>query len=179
MMDEIRIAIAIGVGLVLFSSGCLKLSSPLALEPLLRAIWLGRASPRLVAFLVAGAELLCAVAIFVAPTWGLLAAAGLLATFSVIVAVALRAATAPRCGCLGDLSVTPIGPIHLLRNVLLVVATVFALTGPGDRPLAALPAAGAFAFLFLVVPEAVEALREFRRVVREEVRLTFERGSAT
>ncbi len=179
MMDELRIVTGVAVAFVFFASACLKLSSPLAVEPLLRATGLTRASPRFVSLLVAGAELLCAGAIFAAPRWGLLAGAGLLATFSLVVAVALHAGSRPRCGCLGDLSVAPTGPVHLARNILLLAAIAIALTGPDDRPLAALPAAGILAFLVLVAPEAVEAFREFRAAVREEVRLIFEMESAT
>ena len=179
MMDEVSTVAGVAVALVFFASACLKLSSPLAVAPLLQATGLSRVPPRLAAVVVAGCELSCAGAIFVAPAWGLMWGVLLLVMFSVVLVLALRAGSRPRCGCLGDLSVAPTGPIHLARNALLGAAILIALAGPDDRPLAALPAAGALAFLLLVVPEAVEALREFRAAVREEVRLTFERGSAT
>jgi hypothetical protein len=174
-MDEISSVTGVAVGLVFLVSACLKLSSPLAVAPLLQASGLTRVSPRFVTVFIAGCELICAGAIFVTPTWGLLAGLGLLAMFSIVLVLALRAGSRPRCGCLGDLSVAPTGPVHLARNAFLVAAILIALAGPDDRPLAALPAASALAFLLLVVPEAVEAMREFRAAVREEVRLIFER----
>jgi len=177
-MDALASVAVLAVALVLVASACLKLASPLAIAPLLQAIGVGLPA-RYVAFAGAVAEILCAAVILVAPSWGLLLAAALLTAFTVALVLAVRSGSRPRCGCLGDFSVAATGPVHVARNVFLIAAIGAAFAGSGARPLAALPAAAALAFLVLIVPEAVEAVREFRAAVRQEASAIYEHGGKT
>lgn len=61
-----------------------------------------------------------------------LAAAGLLAAFSVVIGVAIARGRAVDCHCFGALSASPAGPVTLARNVaLLAGAALVAVAGPG------------------------------------------------
>ncbi|MER3466702.1 MAG: hypothetical protein C4340_06245 [Armatimonadota bacterium] len=82
----------------------------------------------------------------------------------------MRQGSRPRCGCLGDVGVARVGGVHLARNLALIAAVFVALGAPEDRPFAALLPAVTLAFLVLLVPEAIEILREFRANVRNELK---------
>jgi Methylamine utilisation protein MauE/AhpC/TSA family len=60
-------------------------------------------------------------------------ALGLLAVFSIAIAVALARGEHPECNCFGAVSARPVGPVTLTRNgVLLALAACVAVLGPGE-----------------------------------------------
>lgn len=118
----IPVAIAVlqcGIGLVFLVAGTAKLldrdsagdtmwvfGAPAAIRSRLRGIL----------FL---AELVVAVAVFVAPRWGLLGAAALLTVFCVVVAGNLAAGKHPECRCFGNLSSGKLSWLTFVRNAIL------------------------------------------------------------
>lgn len=91
---------------------------------------------------------------------GLVLAGGLLAAFGVAIAAALRRGAAEPCRCFGH-SATPLGPRHVVRNVVLVAvagAGLAASTAGGSGSVAAwvvAGAAGALAGLLVVIADDV------------------------
>jgi hypothetical protein len=93
---------------------------------------------------------------------GLLLATGLLVAFSTAVWSAIRRRTTTRCRCFGPTS-TPLGPLHLVRNgLLLAVAAAGAgllLTGPaGPTDPGGLAVAGAAGVVLAAVLIRVDDL---------------------
>lgn len=178
-MTTTRTAVELSLAVVFIVSALLKFASPLAIEPLLRQLGVLSVSPRVASFVIGGAELAAGVAVYASSNWGLISAGALLSIFSVAIALVIRRGSRPRCGCLGDLSVARVSGVHLARNIALLSGALFALNAPGNHSAEALLPAVTLAFLILVVPEAVETIREFRANVRHELRATLEsRGEA-
>jgi peroxiredoxin len=111
------------------------------------------------ALLLPIAELAVAAALVPAATalWGALAAAALLVIFSLAVARALRAGSAPDCNCFGGLTQTKVGRGTLVRNLLLAgLAGLVALGSASREPVSAFhwvtaPAAGDRPVIFLMI----------------------------
>lgn len=68
----------------------------------------------------------------------------LLVAFIAVIAVVLRRGAVVSCPCFG-VTRSPLGPRHLVRNAVLLLAAVVALAGPGSGPLSSevVPAIGA------------------------------------
>jgi uncharacterized membrane protein YphA (DoxX/SURF4 family) len=94
------------------------------------------------------AELAIAVALVAAATarWGALAAVALLLIFSVAIARALRAGSAPDCNCFGGLTQSEVGRGTLIRNLLLGAVAGFVALGAAGQPVSA--------FSWVTVPAA-------------------------
>jgi hypothetical protein len=93
-------------------------------------------------------ELAIAAALVPAATarWGALAAVALLVIFSVAIARALRAGSAPDCNCFGGLTQTEVGRGTLIRNLLLGAFAGFVALGSFGQPVSA--------FSWVTVPAA-------------------------
>jgi len=65
--------------------------------------------------------------------WTALAAAVLLAGFTLLVAVRLRRGDAVPCGCFGETSPAPVGRDTVLRNLLLVILAMVAAADRGQH----------------------------------------------
>ncbi len=88
---------------------------------------LGLPAPDALARLVPAAELLLAVLLVATPPVGGIAALGLLAGFSLVLAGALRAGVTTGCACFGTSPSRPISPRDLLRNAALASLAVAAV----------------------------------------------------
>lgn len=88
---------------------------------------LGLPAPRLLARAVPLVEMAAAAGLVVAPRVGAVAALFLLASFSVVLVVALRRGTAVGCACFGTARTRPVSVVDLLRNVGLAGLAVLAL----------------------------------------------------
>jgi uncharacterized membrane protein YphA (DoxX/SURF4 family) len=101
---------------------------------------LGLPAPTLLARVVPGVEAGLAVALVVVPVWGAGSALGLLAAFTILLAVNVGR-DAPGCNCFGATPTDePVSWVEVLRNLLLGAAAVIATGAP--RPLVpALPEA--------------------------------------
>ncbi|GGO04839.1 MauE/DoxX family redox-associated membrane protein [Microbispora bryophytorum] len=152
-------------GIVFLMSAVSKLRGRAAYEEFTVATRaLTRLPARPVAALVVAAEVAVAPLLAWPPTMlaGFCVALGLLAAFSVAVVVALRRGRRVPCRCFGA-SAVPVGPGHLARNAVLIVAAaagaVHAGTGavPADLGAAGLAgaalAAGAAAVLLSAIGE--------------------------
>src|SRR2546423_8351675 len=128
------------MALVFALSAVMKLISPQSVAPLLDA-GAPRLPPLPVALGVGVLELGCAVGIALAWRWAWLVAAMLLLAFSAALAVAVSRGLRPRCGCLGDLTDSPVAGVHVARDVLMLVLLALTAGAPPDRPLAAVPGA--------------------------------------
>jgi Methylamine utilisation protein MauE len=161
---------AFGVGLVFAASGFGKLVAPSSVASFLEAlnVWV---HPARVGIAIGLIELATAAAIMAGFFWAPVVAIGLLMIFSGgLVAVLVRGRRA-RCGCFGDVTSSPVGPMHILRNLVLV-GLAGAAIGSSDRPLRALPAGVLLAVLCILTPEFVTFVRDLHTVARREVALT-------
>lgn len=138
---------SVAVGLVLLVAGAAKLRQP-AWPATAAAFgaprWLAAVIPwvevAVGALLVTGAGL----------PWTALGAAGLLTSFTAMVALRLLLGQAVPCGCFGETSPRPVGVDTLLRNLVLLGASLAAvLTGarPGGPASVVLGVAAGAAFL--------------------------------
>lgn len=101
------------------------------------------------------------------PALGLALSGVLLAGFTAVIVVSMRAGTRVPCRCFGG-SAEPLGPVHLMRNTLLLAVTAtgwIAHTLPsGDPPVAGLVVAGSAGFvgavLLIVFDDIANLLRE-------------------
>ena len=127
MADQIRWASGALVGLVLVVAGTIKAAGP--------ARWSAEASalgvPSVVVKVLPVVEVVIGalVIVGVARPWPALAALALLVVFTGVLARVVGRADAPSCACFGGWSRRPIGPRHLIRNAVLIVAAVIAVTG--------------------------------------------------
>ena len=159
---------------VFATSGTLKIISSAAADGLVNEFVGSQRVVRLTSSVVAVAELIAAAGILAAQSWAIPVAGGLIATFSVAILVVLWRGRRPRCGCLGDLSVSRVGHLHLVRNLAVLGCIGAATASPNERPIAGVLPAVALTFILLVGPEAVDMYRQFRTNVRAEVRAVFE-----
>lgn len=127
-MQWVGVAAAVVVGIVFVVAGAAKLAAGPAWPANARDL---RAPPWAIP-IVPWLEMLvgATLAAQVAPPYPAIAALVLLTTFSVLIAVRLRAGERPACACFGQWSASPLGAHHLLRNGALaglaVVAAVLA-----------------------------------------------------
>lgn len=63
--------------------------------------------------------------------WVALTAVATLVVFTVVIAHRLLDGSRPPCACFGARSSRPLGPRHLVRNVVLLVVAVVAVVGTG------------------------------------------------
>lgn len=142
----------------------------------------GLGIPRRLAFALAPAELAVAALLAVPGTAaaGAVAALGLLALFSAVIAANLAAGRHPACPCFGA-GTAPIGPLTLLRNGALAVAAAGVLVAgaqAGHRwPAALAPgsfAVGALLAALLAAPLVVVLLRRHGRALARADRLAGE-----
>jgi uncharacterized membrane protein YphA (DoxX/SURF4 family) len=110
-------------------AGLAKLRRPAATGTTFRA--LGLPVPGVLARLVPATELGLAGALVLRPRAGGLVALAVLAAFTVVLAVAVRRGSAVRCGCFGSAGGDPVGPADLVRNALLAVLALAAVTAAG------------------------------------------------
>ena len=126
MADFIRWASGALVGLVLVVAGTIKAAGP--------ARWTAEASalgvPSVVVrgLPVVEVDLGALVIVGVGRPWPALAALALLMVFTGVLARVVGRDDAPSCACFGGWSQRPIGPRHLIRNAVLIVAAVIAVT---------------------------------------------------
>jgi methylamine dehydrogenase accessory protein MauD len=133
----VRVALAAMFALAAVS----KATAPSATRATLGEFGVPQRLARPFAWLLPASEALIAVALLVTPSarLGGVAAAALLALFTVGVGVNLARGRRPECNCFGAVHSAPIGPTTLARNAVLVgVGVLVAVAGPG---------AGAFAWL--------------------------------
>jgi uncharacterized membrane protein YphA (DoxX/SURF4 family) len=124
-MDTVGLVAALVTGAVFVLAGASKLALGRAWPA--QAGELGVPSP--VAVVVPWVELAIGAALVVrlAGALAAVAAIALLAVFTILIAVNLRAGRAPVCACFGAWSATPLGRGHLLRNGALTAVAVLAL----------------------------------------------------
>jgi hypothetical protein len=138
-MAYTALACQFAMGLAFAVSGISKVAGPKAFAEFTASVGtLGRVPPRLrapLAAVVVVLELAVPVAL-ATPAAGaaFMLAAGLLVAFSAAVWSAIRRRSTTPCRCFGPTS-TPLGPLHLVRNGLLlavaVVGAALLLAGPG------------------------------------------------
>lgn len=140
-------AAAVAAGLVLLVAGAAKLRQP---EWPATAAAFG--APRWLAALLPWAEVAVGSLLVTGAglPWTALAAAGLVTSFTAMVALRLLLGHRVPCGCFGETSPRPVGIDTLVRNLVLLAVTaaaVFTGTGGGGPASVALGVAGAVAFL--------------------------------
>jgi hypothetical protein len=172
---EFGAAIAFGLALVFAASGVGKLVAPSSVASLLEAlgVWIDSRRAGVAIGLV---ELGMAAAIAAGLPWAPLVALALLAIFSGGLLVVLARGRRARCGCFGDVTSSPVGLMHILRNLVLIGMAGAALAS-SDRPVHALPAGVLLAILCVLTPEFAAFVRDLHAVARREVALT--RGGPT
>lgn len=136
-MNDLAYLSGVVVAATLGWAGVSKLGTPDLVAARFRELGLGPASGVL-AIVVPPTELLVALALVTVPSVGGLAAAALLAMFSVVLVRVAGREEPIGCACFGGTSDRPVGPIDLLRNAALVGASLFAMTSTPTAP--ALPA---------------------------------------
>jgi len=154
---------ALALAGVLAVAGLSKLSAPARTAATFAA--LGLPGPERSARLVPAVELSLAVALVVVPPVGAAGALAALAGFSVVLARSVRAGVQVGCGCFGSAGDEPVSFVELVRNGLLAVLALAALTTTG-------PATPGLADVILVSTAAVVAL-----MVLELVRLKRDLGT--
>jgi uncharacterized membrane protein YphA (DoxX/SURF4 family) len=130
-----------------------KIARPASTASAFRALKIP--APDLLARLVPLAELVVAVLLVAVPPAGGVAALALLAAFTVVLVVALRAGIRAPCRCFGGVREVPPSGSDVLRNAMLAGLALAALGagGPG------IPSAAAFGLVGAVVGGGVVALR--------------------
>lgn len=89
---------------------------------------LGLPQPRIVAIVVAMAELMVAVVLIVRPSWGGVAGFALLIGFTTYLVSLLRSGKQLGCGCFGSTSTEPVSIADIGRNVALLGLAALAAT---------------------------------------------------
>ena len=92
---------------------------------------LGLPRPELLSKLVPLAELATAALLVVVTPIGATVAFAILLGFTVFLVQLIRDGVSAPCNCFGATSDSPVGPIHLVRNGLLLGCAVLALFSPG------------------------------------------------
>jgi uncharacterized membrane protein YphA (DoxX/SURF4 family) len=110
---------------VLLWAGVAKLSRPLGTAASFAG--LGLPAPRVLSRAVPFAELATAAALVVAPRVGAVAALALLASFTVVLVVALRGGVEVGCACFGSARARPVSVHDVARNVGLAALAVVAI----------------------------------------------------
>jgi hypothetical protein len=133
-MSHVLVASQVLLATVFVVSAYSKLRSRTALRSFVATLRLLPGPARFAAAMAAVAmEIVAAATLIVLPHMGLAASGMLLIAFSMWIAVSLRWGQREPCQCFG-VSATPLGPVHLIRNglLLLVVALGWvALMFPG------------------------------------------------
>ncbi len=125
----------LGLGLTFAVAAGAKLADLAGVRATLRSFGVPERSLVGAAIALALTEAVVAALLIATPTAsaGALAAAGLLALFSLGAAVALRRGERPECNCFGQVSSKPVGRHTFVRNAILAaIATTVALGGGGD-----------------------------------------------
>lgn len=124
-MGVVRVVAGVVVGLAFVIAGASKLAVGEGWRHQAAALgappWSVRPLPWVE--LVVGAGLLARLA-WPVPVW---AAVGLLVAFSALIVARIREGHRPPCACFGAWSSTPIGPVHLIRNAVLLALAILAL----------------------------------------------------
>jgi len=124
-VSSVAATAAVLLGLVLIAAGILKLADGDA--------WPHQAAdlavPRPLALVVPWVELVVGGALVgqIAMPLTAIAALALMVAFTVVLVLRLRAGQRPPCACFGRHGNRPLGPYHIVRNVVLVVVGVLAL----------------------------------------------------
>ncbi|MEM7275441.1 MAG: MauE/DoxX family redox-associated membrane protein [Actinomycetota bacterium] len=92
---------------------------------------LGLPRPRWWAAAVPVAEAVTAALLVLAPGWGGVAAATLLAGFTANLATVVRSGRVAHCACFGGASTEPVSVRHLVRNAVLLIPALAASTVDG------------------------------------------------
>lgn len=135
-MEYVAIVCRLLIGVVFAASAATKLIGPSAFNAFVTSVRQMRVVPgnaaRPVAYVVVAAEALIValVAIPLASTAvaGFAIAAGLLAAFAVGITISVRRGERTPCRCFGK-STTPLGPIHVVRNIFLICVTFLGIVG--------------------------------------------------
>ncbi|MBB3729022.1 MauE/DoxX family redox-associated membrane protein [Nonomuraea dietziae] len=134
-MSHVLVASQVLLAVIFVVSAFSKLRSRTALRSFAATLGMLPGPARLpAAAATAAAEVAAAATMMVFPPIGLAVSGMLLIAFSLWIAVSLRGGRREPCQCFGA-SATPLGPVHLIRNglLLLVVALGWAtLMFPGD-----------------------------------------------
>ncbi len=124
---------ALALALVLATAGALKARDPRGSKAGMAR--LGVPLPAVMARVVPIAELATAAMLVGAPRIGAIVAAGLLASFTVVLVAAIRSGRDVSCGCFGSASEAPVTWATVARNgALLVVAAMAATTSTPRVP---------------------------------------------
>lgn len=167
---DLGAAAAFGVGLVFVVSGFGKVVAPSSVASFLEAIGVS-GDPRRTGGAIGLIELATAATIFAGLPWALVVAMALLLIFTGGLAAVLVRGRPARCGCFGDVTSSPVGPMHILRNLVLIGLAGLAL-GSSTRPVHALLAGVLLAVLCILTPEFVTFVRDLHAVAMREVALT-------
>lgn len=134
-MQYVAIGCRLLIAVVFIASASTKLVGPTAFGAFARSVRTMRVLPaawsRPVAYLVVAAEVLSALLVLVPlalpAVAGFVVAAGLLAAFAVGITINVRRGDRTPCRCFGK-STTPLGPLHIFRNIFLICAAALGAT---------------------------------------------------
>ena len=126
-MDVVALIASVVLGLVFVVAGASKLAAGEQWYTDARAL----GAPRIVAPVVPWVELAVGATLIVrlAVPVPAVVAAVMLVSFSVLIALRLRAGERPSCACFGAWSASEIGGGHLVRNAVLLAVAVVAMFG--------------------------------------------------
>ncbi|WP_163507366.1 MauE/DoxX family redox-associated membrane protein [Fodinicola acaciae] len=135
-MDYVAIACRLLIGVVFAASAATKLVGPSAFTAFVTSVRQMRVVPgtfaRPVAYVVVAAEALIVVLVAVpyagSAVAGFAIAAVLLAAFAVGIVISVRRGERTPCRCFGK-STTPLGPVHVVRNIFLICVTIAGAAG--------------------------------------------------
>lgn len=120
----------------------------------------GLPRPWLVARVVPGVEAALAVGLVLTPAGSAVLALALLTAFTVLLATRLRrGAVGIPCGCFGGWGGSTLSWVDVLRNALLLIAALIAITGDLPRR----PGSGAIALAVVAISAAAVLLRRLRQ----------------
>ena len=142
LTSSVPVVLRMVVGASLAAAGCLKLDNPSSLRPAFQSLGLaGNQGLVFAAWLLSASEMSVGLWLVVGLRiyTGLLASVFLLASFSVALVVLVRTGYRGSCRCFGVLDTHPIGPVQVVRNVLLLAAAAFAWMRSSDASVVRLP----------------------------------------
>ncbi len=131
LRDEGAVVAALLLAAVMLRAAVAKLGSRRQTETDFAA--LGLAAPGVLAVAVPVVEVTVAVLLVVAPAWGGMVGAALLAGFTAVLVRVLRRPDGliPSCACFGGSSRSPVSGRHLVRNAVLLALALLAVSFDG------------------------------------------------
>lgn len=124
-MDVVARIATVGLGAMFVVAGVYKLIEGPAWPTQAADLGVGRPLALVVPWfeLVLGAALV----VDLAPPWTAIVAVGVLVVFTAVIFRRLVDGSRPPCACFGSRSTEPLGPRHLIRNLVLLVVAVIAV----------------------------------------------------